>query len=98
MHVLPVAQFNISVPIKAFLQVFLLKKKIVDTVSSIYTRSYIKSRSIQIYDDKNKQNSGGVVWSRYVMSRQGRSLDVSLVINLQGQNKKARVLSASYEE
>ena len=33
-----------------------------------------------------------------VMSRQGRSLDVSLVINPQGQNKKARVLSASYEE
>ena len=33
-----------------------------------------------------------------VTSRQGRSLDVSLVIDLQGQNKKARVLSASYEE
>ena len=33
-----------------------------------------------------------------VTSRQGRSIDVSLVIDLQGQNKKARVLSASYEE
>ena len=34
----------------------------------------------------------------HVMTQQGCSLDVSLVINLQGQNKKARVLSASYEE
>ena len=33
-----------------------------------------------------------------VTSRQGRSLDVSLVIDPQGQNKKARVLSTSYEE
>ena len=33
-----------------------------------------------------------------VTSRQGRSLDVSLVIDPQGQNKKARVLSASYKE
>ena len=32
-----------------------------------------------------------------VTSQQGRSLDVSLVIDPQGQNKKARVLSASYE-
>ena len=34
----------------------------------------------------------------FVTSQQGRSLDVSLVINPQGQNKKARVLSTSYEE
>ena len=33
-----------------------------------------------------------------VTSRQGHSLDVSLVIDLQGQNKKTRVLSASYKE
>ena len=35
---------------------------------------------------------------RLVMSWQGCSLNVSLVINPQGQNKKARVLSASYKE
>ena len=34
----------------------------------------------------------------FVTSRQGCSLDMSLVIDPQGQNKKARVLSASYEE
>ena len=33
-----------------------------------------------------------------VMSWQGCSLDMSLVINPQGQNKKAKVLSMSYEE
>ena len=33
-----------------------------------------------------------------VTSQQGCSLNVSLVIDPQGQNKKTRVLSASYEE
>ena len=35
---------------------------------------------------------------RVVTSWQGRSLDVSQVIDPQGQNKKTRVLSASYVE
>ena len=33
-----------------------------------------------------------------VTSQQGHSLDMSLVIDPQGQNKKARVLSASYKD
>ena len=33
-----------------------------------------------------------------VMSQQGHSLNVSLVINLQGQNKKTRILNVSYKE
>ena len=47
---------------------------------------------------ENQKWEVGCIQEASVTSWQGRSLDVSLVIDPQGQNKKTRVLSASYKE